>query len=142
MTSSSNAIRDLFEEALGLSAADRHEFLLRRCTDPALRGRLERMLAADADNDVALDRGAHAVASAIGDPDVAQILPPGSHIGPFQLLDVLGEGGSSTVFRAVRVVDGVRQVVALKLLRRPMRNASSAASVSRCRNSGIRASRV
>ncbi|MGH8171608.1 MAG: protein kinase domain-containing protein [Rhodanobacteraceae bacterium] len=118
MTTSSNAIRDLFEEALGLPPAEREAFLHARCTDPTLRGRLERMLEADADGDIVLERGAHVVARAIGDPDVAQILPPGSYIGPFQLLDVLGEGGSSTVFRAVRVVDGVRQVVALKLLRR------------------------
>jgi len=111
-------MRDLFEEALGLPPAERPDFLSKRCADPELRGRLERMLAADEDNDVVLERGAESVARAIGDPDVAQILPPGSYIGPFQLIDVLGEGGSSTVFRAVRVVDGVRQMVALKLLRR------------------------
>src|SRR5439155_16598773 len=37
---------------------------------------------------------------------------------PFELLGVLGEGGSSTVFRARRELEGVRQDVALKLLRR------------------------
>ncbi len=54
----------------------------------------------------------------VADEDAADVLRPGSRIGTFDLIDVVGEGGSSTVFRAERTVDGIRQVVALKLLRR------------------------
>jgi len=118
MTSTSTALRDLFEETLALPAEARAAFLDRRCSDAELRARLERMIAADSDDDVVLDRSVDAVARVIGETDATQTLPPGSRIGPFELIEVLGEGGSSTVFRAARTVDGVRQVVALKLLRR------------------------
>ena len=120
MTSSSNDLRDLFEETLALPAHERAAFLDARRLDADLRARIERMIAADADDDVVLERSADAVARAIGETDEAPVLPPGTRIGPFELLEVLGEGGSSTVFRASRVTDGVRQVVALKLLRRSL----------------------
>ncbi|MDR2214997.1 MAG: serine/threonine protein kinase, partial [Nevskiaceae bacterium] len=55
----------------------------------------------------------------------AAALPPGAHIGPFEVLAVLGEGGSSTVFRAARTIEGVRQQVALKLLRRTLQSPES-----------------
>ena len=120
MTTSSTALRDLFEETLALAPDQRAAFLDARGVDADLRARLERMIAADADDDVVLERSADAVARAIGETDDTPALPPGTRIGPFSLLEVLGEGGSSTVFRAERTVDGVRQVVALKLLRRSL----------------------
>jgi len=121
MTSSSNALRDLFEETLALAPDARPAFLDARCNgDADLRAKIERMIAADEDDDVVLDRSVDAVARAIGDSDATEGLPPGTRIGPFQLIEILGEGGSSTVFRAERTIDGVRQVVALKLLRRSL----------------------
>jgi len=120
-----NTLRDLFEQVLALPAAERGAFLDARCPDPELRARIERMVAADADDDVVLERSVDAVARAIGDADTASHLPAGTRIGPFELLDVLGEGGSSTVFRAARTVDGVRQLVALKLLRRGLYSADA-----------------
>jgi serine/threonine-protein kinase len=112
-------LRELFEEALALAPGARAGFLVQRCPDPVLRDSVERMLMADASDDDALfSGGAEAAARAIGDTDVVQSLPPGSRIGPFELVEVLGEGGSSTVFRAYREFEGVRQEVALKLLRR------------------------
>jgi len=119
MTTDPATLRGLFEEALALDPAARGAFLDRHCPDPALRARIERMLAADTAGDHAvLDQGAEAIARVIGDADFAQGLPAGSRIGPFELIEVIGEGGSSTVFRAARTIDGVRQIVALKLLRR------------------------
>src|SRR6187551_636100 len=41
----------------------------------------------------------------------------GSRIGPFRVLDLIGEGGSSAVFRADRSAGSGAQIVALKLLR-------------------------
>jgi serine/threonine-protein kinase len=120
MTTSGTALRDLFEETLALPPDARAAFLDVRCPDPELRVRLERMIAADADDDLVLEQGADAVARVLGDAEASPSLPPGSRIGPFELIEILGEGGSSTVFRAARTVDGVRQVVALKLLRRSL----------------------
>ncbi len=51
-------------------------------------------------------------------PTLRVALPTGSRIGPFELVALLGEGGSSTVFRARREFEGVEQQVALKVLRR------------------------
>jgi len=62
--------------------------------------------------------GAEAAARAMDDEDSLRTLPAGRRIGPFELVSVLGEGGSSTVFRACREIEGVRQDVALKLLQR------------------------
>jgi serine/threonine-protein kinase len=120
MSTSSQALRDIFEEALALDAAARPAFYAERGIDAELRARIERMIEADAEDDVVLARSADAVARAIGESDETHRLPPGTRIGPFHLLEVLGEGGSSTVFRAERIADGVRQVVALKLLRRAL----------------------
>ena len=120
MTPSSTALRDLFEETLALPPAERAAFLAARGVDADMRARLERMIAADADDDVMLARSADAVARAIGETDETHALPAGTRIGPFTLIEVLGEGGSSTVFRAERIADGVRQIVALKLLRRSL----------------------
>ncbi len=114
----SQSLRDLFEAAIELEPAARAAFLDLRCTDSSLRARVERLLAADTDASALFSGGAHAVAAAIGDAALAESLPPGSRIGPFELVSVLGEGGSSTVFHARREMQGVQQDVALKVLRR------------------------
>ena len=123
---STPTLRDLFEEALKLPPAARARLLAEGCTDPAMRADLERMLAADAAGGEWLAAGdAASAAQVIGDTDAVEPLPPGSRIGPFELLEVLGEGGSSTVFRGFRDVEGVRQFVAIKLLARGLYTAEA-----------------
>ena len=113
------SLRDLFEAALPLPERARARLLAERCPDPGQRAQLERMLAADATEGELLSTGdAARAAQAIGDASVSDALPAGSTIGPFELVEVLGEGGSSTVFRAFRESEGVRQEVAIKLLAR------------------------
>jgi serine/threonine-protein kinase len=119
-------LREVFEAALGLPAAARARLLAERCPDPARRAEIERLLVADATEGELLATGdATSAAWAIGDASVAQVLPAGSRIGPFELVEVLGEGGSSTVFRAFRQVDDVRQEVAIKLLARGLYTAEA-----------------
>ncbi|HET7930133.1 MAG TPA: serine/threonine-protein kinase, partial [Rhodanobacteraceae bacterium] len=119
-------LRELFEQALPLPADARGRLLDAQCRDPAWRTQIERMLAADAGDGEWLAIGdAATAAELIGDCEPAEPLPAGSRIGPFELAEVLGEGGSSTVFRAFRDVEGVRQHVAIKLLARGLYTAES-----------------
>jgi len=123
---STPTLRDLFEQALSLPPEARAYLLGERCSDPAVRAELERMLAADAEQDDWLaESDAASAAQTIGETEDVEPLPAGSRIGPFQLLEVLGEGGSSTVFRAFRDVEGVRQFVAIKLLARGLYTAEA-----------------
>uniref|UniRef100_UPI0027BA3433 protein kinase domain-containing protein n=1 Tax=Dokdonella sp. TaxID=2291710 RepID=UPI0027BA3433 len=110
-------LRDWFDEALQRSPAERAAFIA-TCADAAMRGQLERLLAADQRDGDIVGGNAQTVAGQLSETDWLRRLPPGTRIGPFELLAVLGEGGSSTVFHAARQVEGVRQDVALKLLRR------------------------
>jgi serine/threonine protein kinase len=113
------SLRMLFDAAAALDPAARARYLRECCPDEAARAQLERLLAADASpGDPWADRPAAALAEAIGPVDREETpWAAGRPIGPYQLLETLGEGGSSTVFRAVRDLDGARQQVALKLLR-------------------------
>src|SRR5690242_2053474 len=114
------SVRALFEQLVELEAHERAAWLARHCGDPALRAAVERMLALDADADAhLLDRPFDDLLGRIAEAGDEPAPPPsGTRIGPFTLVDRLGEGGSSIVYRAEREQDGVRQQVALKLLRR------------------------
>jgi serine/threonine-protein kinase len=119
MKPDSRSVRDLFDAAVVLDAGARRAFLDQHCTDPAQRARIEALLAADEDTHEPLQAdGFERIIKAIGPERPQDALPPGSHVGPFDLLEVIGEGGSSTVFRAVRDIEGATQQVALKLMRR------------------------
>src|SRR4051812_46107236 len=118
MNTSSKNLRDLFESALAVAPAARAAFLDAQCPDAAVRARVESMLRADASEDEPVSRSnLDHLAQAIGDasPSSAEPpLPPGSRIGAFEIVRVIGEGGSSTVFEAHRELEGARQSVALK----------------------------
>ena len=114
------SVRELFEGALALASAQRGEYLDRACTDAAQRQLVERLLAADDTGEACLlDGSLDNLVERIGEADLDVPEPTaGTRIGPFVLLEKLGAGGSSIVFRATREQAGVRQTVALKLLRR------------------------
>lgn len=119
MENTTRSLRSLFEAALALPPDARAAYLAARCADPDTRARIEGLLAADAGAGEPLGQAsAEQLARDIGEVDEGVALTPGARIGPFELLEVLGEGGSSTVFRAQRETDGVTQQVALKLLHR------------------------
>nr|WP_305119054.1 serine/threonine-protein kinase [Tahibacter harae] len=63
----------------------------------------------------------------IGTPPPAQP----QRIGEYRILDLIGEGGSGSVYRAEREVDGYTQQVALKLLRTGLRDPAEQARFRR-----------
>ncbi|MEO7326308.1 MAG: serine/threonine-protein kinase [Dokdonella sp.] len=118
MESHRPTLRELFEVASELPRDARTRYLDANC-DAQLRGRIESMLASDPGSEGALPgMAATTFVDVLADSELTPMPLTGTHVGPFELLGVLGEGGSSTVFHAAREIDGVRQDVALKLLRR------------------------
>src|SRR5262245_54333529 len=82
--------------------------------DPGLRRRVEKMLAAQAQASSFLEQPAHALAMTV------DVQPagggPGTVIGPYKLLEQVGEGGFGIVFMAEQQ-QPVRRKVALKVLK-------------------------
>lgn len=122
----SKTLRELFEAAILLPAPDRAAFAEAQCADPASRAHLLRMLEIDhvEQIDQSDDLGANgdlalALAAAIGDsnPILNRI---GAQVGPYTIEAHIGDGGSSVIYRASRPIEGVAQMVALKILRRGM----------------------
>ena len=116
-----SSLRELFDAAHELHGGARETFLAR--VDDAQRAQLERLLAADEDTGGLLASDPASLAAVL--EDAAPTPVAGQCIGAWQLLTLLGEGGSSTVFRAVREHAGVRQQAALKLLRRGLYSAEA-----------------
>ena len=90
--------------------------------DPALRERLEQLLAADAAASDFLNDGAEAWLRS-GPPTPAHVseesaLALGDRVGPYRVIEELGRGGMGIVYRAERADGEFSQVVALKLVRR------------------------
>ncbi len=113
-------LRALFDEVVDLEPSARARHLDLHC--PAgLRATLDAMLAADIDtrepaSRIRIGELAGELAAGSGTRPAA-----GSRVGPFEIVDLLGEGGYSTVLRARREVAGAAQDVALKLIRRSLR---------------------
>jgi WD40 repeat protein/serine/threonine protein kinase len=105
----------IFAQALDIgSVAERAAFLDRACgNDPALRAEIEALLLADAKVGDLLDLPEVAVATidyrGSGES-------PGTVIGPYKLLEQIGEGGFGVVFMAEQT-EPVRRKVALKILK-------------------------
>ncbi len=118
MESQGPSLRQLFDAVRELPVASRAGFLAD--VDTSIREQLERLLkAADSATSDDVDGIAADVHVLAMDEPEDQPLPlAGQRIASWQLLRLIGEGGSSTVFRAEREREGVRQEAALKVLRR------------------------
>jgi serine/threonine-protein kinase len=108
-----------FDEVIELAPAERAGHLESLDLPQPVNARLRMMLAADSSVPAAV-RGS--VAEAIericaNDDDALGQSLIGTQIGNFRLLSMLGQGGSSAVFRAERAAGDGSQLVALKLLR-------------------------
>jgi serine/threonine protein kinase len=122
-----NQIDQIFHEASRIeSAAERSEYLERVCGDDAdLRGRVERLLAAQVEVGSFVESpapgaelGATVVQSGSGDSRDACSMTEmsGAQIGPYKLLQKLGEGGMGVVYMAEQT-EPVERRVALKIIK-------------------------
>jgi serine/threonine protein kinase len=97
------------------SPADRVAYLDEACrADAALRNRVERMLSAQAEAGSFLDTPLQDFGIPVETPDVIEA--PGTIIGPYKLLQQIGEGGMGIVFMAEQQRPVQRQV-ALKVIK-------------------------
>src|SRR5262245_15628172 len=107
--------KDVFVAALARPAGEGREAYLRAsCADhPELLGRVRELLSAHEGSHGPLDRGPAPLGVTV---DVAHPESPGSVIGPYKLLEQIGEGGFGVVFMAEQT-QPVRRKVALKILK-------------------------
>jgi tetratricopeptide (TPR) repeat protein/serine/threonine protein kinase len=107
---------NLFHLALEQPAAERGAFLDKMCgDDPALRQRVEALLHAHENPDDFLAPQPRAPQEqTVDEPRLAE--RPGSRVGPYKLLQQIGEGGMGVVFMAEQT-EPVRRRVALKVIK-------------------------
>src|SRR5262249_29300620 len=91
--------RSIFVAALEVDdLAERAAYMERACAgDPALRAQVEQLLKAHQQPEPFMDRPASAL---VMTPDEPISERPGTVIGPYKLLEQIGEGGFAVVFMA------------------------------------------
>src|SRR6516165_10064140 len=106
---------EIFHQALARALPEeRSAYLEQACAgDPALRASVEALLRANVGASGFLDAPAPAVAATVDEPITER---PGTVIGPYKLLEQIGEGGFGVVFMAEQQ-HPVRRKVALKVLK-------------------------
>ena len=109
---------EIFNEALELtSAEERAAYLDRVCgPDRSLRGRVEGLLGAHVEGDDFLESPALVPTVDATPGDRPSPEGPGTRIGPYKLLEQVGEGGMGVVFMAEQI-QPVRREVALNIKR-------------------------
>jgi non-specific serine/threonine protein kinase/serine/threonine-protein kinase len=99
-------VKRLLQEALDVPEAGRAAWLETAAGgDAALRAEVESLLAAHRDASGFLD-----------EPPPLPPLQPGARVGPYQIVQPIGEGGMGTVYQALR--EDIGKLVALKVVKR------------------------
>lgn len=117
MNPAAPSLRECFDQLVDLDPAQREAWFARHALDETMHRELRDMLAADLDDAPLLATSAAALAQQYTPPQDDGAGLVGSRIGPYALVEVLGQGGTAVVFRAQRASGAGTQTVALKLLR-------------------------
>ncbi len=106
-------IREIFDAALEFPETEREAFLSRMCkVDEVLRDEVLSLLASHRDDD-------SLVGSAVREAATRALLPlrVGTALGPYRLLELIGEGGMGSVYLAERSDEAFHMRVAIKVVR-------------------------
>jgi serine/threonine protein kinase len=117
MTVEADKLRELFLAALKVPAGDREAYLRQACTGADdLRERVELLLKAHEELGSIAPSAEVEVGPTIDQPMTET---PGTIIGPYKLVEQIGEGGMGTVWMAQQT-EPVKRLVALKLIKAGM----------------------
>src|SRR5688500_9117431 len=114
----SPSARSVFDHALEIeSPAQRETYLSGACgDDPTLRRKVDALLAAYEQAGSFLEAGQPGLGRTVDDAEARLREAPGSVVGRYKLLQLIGEGGFGSVFMAQQD-HPVRRVVALKVIK-------------------------
>ena len=118
MTAVSLSDEDIFQIARRINSAEaRRAYLDQACRDNApLREEVDVLLAAFDASESFLESPAAEIASAVRTRDHSISEQPGATIGPYKLMEQIGEGGMGVVFMTEQT-QPVRRIVALKIIK-------------------------
>ena len=119
MVDSITDLKSIFGHALAIAApADREAYLDQACAGNAgLRAEVEALLKASADAGQFLEPPSRRSVATVDEPPLTE--SPGTVIGPYKLIEQIGEGGMGTVWMAQQT-EPVRRLVAVKLIKAGM----------------------
>jgi WD40 repeat protein len=108
-------IEAVFYDALDLPTTERTRYLATSCgDDPELRREVESLLESMAGATESMREVIAMVAGSVATTGVASLV--GKRVGPYRLVEVIGEGGMGTVYLAQRDDDEYQRDVAIKIL--------------------------
>jgi serine/threonine protein kinase/tetratricopeptide (TPR) repeat protein len=109
-------VEEICLHALELDEPSRSGYLAEACGDAATRREVDSLLAGATFADALLESPCGLLPSVAGAANQPDAPGPGTEIGPYHLLEKLGEGGMGVVYRALQEKP-VRREVALKIIR-------------------------
>src|SRR3954468_1731141 len=120
MRQAASKVEELFFAALELKSPEaRSAFLDRHCGETGVRREVEQLIALDARASDFLEVPASPPTVTSPSDSRRGVEEPGTSIGPYKLLEAIGEGGRGTVYMAEQA-EPVRRRVALKVIKAGM----------------------